>query len=315
MKNLISTGLVSLVLLASATASAAVCVQVDEARDNLAPGERAAVKTMVEGSLRGQNQAVGDTNCETTYTIYSLRLGNSVTANITGPNGSKSQKAGSIEELPETYDQLTRSLLSGETGGTATAGVNRNNVTKEQTARRRITADNLLFLRLGYGAVVGGKFASGPAFGLGYRYELDQLGIEISAFNIVGASDSDNEIGGLTGSLIRLGGLYYFDPIANNSAYLNLGLSWGGAAVNSRYQGDNYMYSGTGIQGEIGGGYELLRASTIRLFVEGNVVLPFYTSTIDTWGSNIDDSIYTPTFTISLGVGFGSSNRRAVEVY
>src|SRR5690554_2763944 len=225
MKNLISSGVVSLVLLASASASAAVCVQVDEARDNLDPAERVAVKTMVEDSLRNQNQQVGDTNCETTYKIYSLRLGNSVTAHISGPNGSKSQKASSIEELPETYDQLTRSLLNGETGSTATAGVNRHNVTKQQAVQRRMVADNLWFLRLGYGAVAGGDFASGPAFGLGYRYELDQLGIEISGFNFVGASDSDGDINGLTGSLIRLGGLYYFDPIANHSWYLNLGLS------------------------------------------------------------------------------------------
>src|SRR5690606_18881682 len=175
MKNLISTGVISAVLLASATASAAVCVQVDEARDNLAPAERAVIKTMAADSLRGQNESISDTNCETTYTIYSLRLGTTVTAHMSRPNGANSQKASTIEELPETYDQLARSLLSGETGETAIAGVNRNNVTKAQTAKRRITSDNLLFLRLGYGTVVGGDFASGPAFGLGYRYELDQL--------------------------------------------------------------------------------------------------------------------------------------------
>lgn len=315
MKNLVSTGVVSLVLLASGTASAAVCVQVDEARDNLAAAERAAIKTMVEDSLRRQNEQVSDTNCDTTYTIYSLRLGNSVTAHMSGPHGSKSQKSASIEELPETYDQLTRSLLSGETGETATAGLNRHNVTKEQTAKRRITSDNLLFLRLGYGAVVGGDFASGPAFGLGYRYELDQLGIEISGLNFVGASDTNGDINGLTGSLIRLGGLYYFDPIANHSWYLNLGLSWGGAAVNSDFNGEKHIYSGTGIQGEVGGGYEFLRASTIRMFVEANAVLPFYTSKLESFSGNMEDSIYTPTFTISLGVGFGSSNRKAIEVY
>lgn len=314
MKSLISSGVVSLVLLASASASAAVCVQVDEARDNLDPAERTAVKTMVEESLRGQNQSVSDTNCDTTYKIYSLRLGNSVTANISGPNGSKSQKASSIEELPETYDQLTRSLLNGETGSTATAGVNRHNVTKQQAVQRRIVADNLWFLRLGYGAVAGGDFASGPAFGLGYRYELDQLGIEISTLNIVAATDGSSDDGlGVSASWIRLGGLYFFNPVANHSAYLNVGLSWGTSASRSQYQGESYIYSGSGIQGEIGGGYEFLRASTIRMFVEANAVLPFYTSSID-W-SIVDDSIYTPTFTISLGVGYGSSNRSAVEIY
>lgn len=305
MKNLITTGMTALIMLASASASAAVCVQVDEARDNLEPSERAAVKTMVEESLRAQDQQVGGANCDTTYTIYSLRLGNSVTAHVSGPNGSKSQKAASIEELPETYDQLTRSLMNGETG--EAAGVDRHNVTEAQSNRNRLTSDNVFFLRLGYGAVLGGNLAGGPAFGFGFRYELDQLGIEISALNGVFATDGDSDTDlGFTGSLIRLGGLYYFESQANHSAYLNLGLSWGGAAATSEFQGEDRVYSGTGIQGEIGGGYEFLRASTIRLFVEGNLVLPFYTSTLDSWSSNVDDSIYTPTFTVSVGVGYGS---------
>jgi hypothetical protein len=312
MKNLLSMGAVALILLASASASAAVCVQVDEERDNLQPAERSAVKTMVEDSLREQNLEVSDTNCTTTYTIYSLRLGNSVTAHISGPNGSKSQKAHNIEELPETYDQLVRALISGESG--QTAGVDRTNVTKKQAAPRRVMADSLWFLRLGYGGIVGGNFASGPAFGFGYRYELDQLGIEISGLNFLLADDGDDELDlGFTGSWIRLGGLYFFNPTASNSPYVNVGLGWGASAVTSEFNNETFLYSGSGLQGEIGFGYEFLRASTIRLFFEGNLVLPFYTAT-QTF-MNEEDSIYTPSFTISLGLGYDTSPSTVVEVY
>lgn len=312
MKTLASVSLASLILLASASASAAVCVHVDEERDNLESGERQVIKTMVEESLRNQGESVTRDNCQETYTIYSLKLGNSVTAHISGPSGSKSQKANGLEDLPDTYDQLVRSVLSGTDG--QMAGTDRTNVTKEQAAPRRLIADNLWFLRLGYGAIVGGNFSSGPAFGLGYRHELDQFGLEISGFNMIVGGDqlSDGDVG-ITGSWIKLSGLYFFEPTANNSPYVSAGLSWGATGVTSGEGGSRQAYGGSGLQGEISGGYEFLRASTIRLFLEANAVLPFYTSKSSFLDSS--DSIYNPSFTLSVGVGYGSANRTAIETY
>lgn len=313
MKHVISMATIALTVALASSAWAAVCVEVDEERDNLQPAERAAVRTMVEDALRAQKLDVSRTNCATTYTIYSLRLGNSVTAHISGPEGSKSQKAQNIEELPETYGQLARALVGAEDG--QMAGVDRTNVTRKQAAPRRVSADSLWFLRLGYGAIVGGNFASGPAFGLGYRYELDQFGIEISGLNFLLATDGADDLdAGLTGSWIRLGGIYFFDPVANHSPYANLGLSWGGTAVTADFNNTRYAYTGSGLQGEIGVGYEFLRASTIRLFIEANAVLPFYTATIASFDDK-KDSIYTPSFTLSLGLGYDSSPSRIVEVY
>lgn len=313
MKHIISMAVIALSWTMATSAWAAVCVEVDEERDNLQPAERAAVRTMVEDALRAQKLDVSRTGCATTYTIYSLRLGNSVTAHISGPEGLKSQKAQNIEELPETYSQLARALVGGEEG--QMSGVDRTNVTRKQAAPRRVSADSVWFLRLGYGGIVGGNFASGPAFGLGYRYELDQYGIEISGLNFLLATDGgDSSDAGLTGSWIRLGGVYFFDELANHSPYANLGLSWGGTAVTSDFNGERYAYTGSGLQGEVGVGYEFLRASTIRLFIEANAVLPFYSTTITTF-DDVNDSIYTPSFTLSLGLGYDSSPRRIVEVH
>ncbi len=315
MKSYLSTLVVLSSVLFSSAAFAAVCVEVDESRDNLEPRDQAVVRTMVEDSLRNRNQTVGRENCTTTYIVYSLQLGNTITATIVGPEGTKTLKAHNIDELPETYDQLVQASLDG---GNA-SGMSRHNVTKKQAAPRREKADSLWYVRLGYGSVLGGDFSSGPGFGVGWRYELDSLGIEIAAFNTVLGTDGND--GGYNTTLVRLGGLYFFDPVSTSSMYLNGGLSWGWSHVATSVNTPNgkayNSFSGSGLQGEIAIGYEFLRASTIRLFVEANAMLPFYTATQNEWISsqNNQDSRYTPTFLISLGVGYDSNPSQTVEVY
>lgn len=318
MKTYLNSLVVLSCALFSSTAFAAVCVEVDESRDNLEPREQAVVRTMVEDSLRNRGQDVARENCETTYIIYSLQLGNTITATIVGPEGSKTLKAHNIDELPETYDQLVQASLDG---GNA-SGISRHNVTKKQAAPRREKADSLWYLRLGYGSVLGGDFSSGPGFGIGWRYELDSLGVEIAAFNsVLGTDGGNNGGGGYNFTLVRLGGLYFFDPVSTSSMYLNGGLSYGWTHVQtSTKTGNGTVYnsfSGSGLQGEIAIGYEFLRASTIRLFVEANAMLPFYTATQNDWLSDERDqsSRYTPTFLISLGVGYDSNPSQTVEIY
>jgi hypothetical protein len=310
MRNLLNITVALTLLLLSSTATAAVCVKVDEQRDNLQPAERQAVKTMVENSLRDQDLNVTTQSCTTTYTIYSLKLGNSVTANISGPEGSRTQKASNLDELPETYDQITAALISGEEG--QTAGTNRHNVTKKQAAPRRTRADSIYYTRLGYGAVLGGDFASGPAVGFGWRYELDSVGIDISGLNfILDTSDGD----GFNFTLVRLGGLYFFDPVSDTTPYVGAALSWGWTGVYEELDDGFTTYSGNGLQGEIGAGYEFLRSSTLRVFVEANAVLPFYTASRNTFEANNEESVYTPQFTINLGLGYDPNPSQVVEVY
>lgn len=310
MRYLIQTTLALALLLISGSASAAVCVKLDEERDNLKPSERLAVKTFVEDALQQEGLSVATDDCAQTYTVYSLRLGNSVTANIVGPEGEhRSQKAANLEELPETYSQITRAMVQGAAEGQM-AGVNRQNVTKKQAAPRRVKADNLFYARLGYGTILGGDLTSGPAFGFGWRYELDQMGIDISIFNMI--FDEDDADGAAV-TLARLGVLYFFDPVSDSTFYLNGALSYGFSGVTEEIDGEQVTFADNGLQGEAGFGYEFLRASTIRVFVEANAVLPFYAS--DAMIDGEEESRYTPTFTLSLGLGYDPDPSPQVEVY
>src|SRR5260370_9525128 len=104
--------------------------------------------------------------------------------------------------------------------------VDRPNVTSEQMAPRRVSADGLKYLRLGYGAVTGPSTTTGVAMGFGYRYELDRLAVQISIADLIIATDnaSQSRGGGVNGDIARLSGFLYPKPIANQSIYYRVAL-------------------------------------------------------------------------------------------
>jgi hypothetical protein len=299
-------------ILLARTASAAVCVTVDTSRDNLAEPDRNAALTILAQTLQQNGVEVSNQNCMGTYSVYNLRLGNSVNVYLQGPQGYRQATARTVEDLPALYSQMVRSLITGQPmDATSGAVVDRNNVTTAQAAPNRVEADSLWYIRLGYAAIAGPAFNTGPDLGFGYRYELDNVGIDAS-LNLVVATDrgsaADNNGGGsVGGSFIKLEAMYYTDPTANQSPYFGGGISWGGVATAN----SSVAYSGGGLQGELTAGYELLRASSIRLFGQFNATLPFYgVSGIDINGLTTNKS-YAPTFGLSLGLAWGRPAIRA----
>jgi len=306
-------------------ASAAVCAQVDASRDTLSDADRNATRIFLTQSLRREGLQVVESGCSETYTVYHVKLGNSVTVFMQSPQGYRETTAHAVEEIPAVYSQMIRSLLSGRPMNGANDTVDRTNVTSAQQAPNRVEADSLWYARLGYGGVAGPSFGHGPGIGFGYRYELDQLGIDLSFLNLMFANNSNNNGSsgsvGVTGTWIRLMALYFLNPAANRSAYVGAGLGWGATAVASATDvnsatGSVSAYSGSGLQGEVSLGYELLRASTIRIFLQGDVSLPFYKIHSETLTSTTTNyaSSYAPSFVVSMGIGWGHSTIRVREV-
>jgi hypothetical protein len=297
------------VALAARAAFAASCVILDPNRDNLADSDRAAAVTLLGQTLAQQGVEVSpqNQNCMATYLVYHVRLGASVTVYLQGPQGYRQATARALEELPSLYSQMVRSLLTGLPMDGTNGTVDRNNVTSAQQAPNRVEADSLWYVRLGYAAIAGPTFNEGPDVGFGYRYELDTIGIDLS-FNLVVATNRGSAgTGSVGGSFVKLSGLYFLDPTANASIYLGGGLSWGGTVVAS----DTAAYSGSGLQGEALAGYEVLRASTIRLFVQLDGTLPFYAVSQDNLALGAPSNrSYAPTFGLSFGLGWGRSITR-----
>jgi hypothetical protein len=287
------------------TASAAVCVELDPARDNLADQDRGALLTLLAQTLQQQGQEVSNQNCMGIYRVYHVRLGNSVTVFMQGPQGYRQATARALEDVPALYSQMVRSLLTGQPMAGSNATVDRSNVTSSQQAPNRVEADSLWYARLGYAGTLGPVFRSGPAIGFGYRYELDSIGVDLSFINFMFASESNNSGGsGVTGSWIKLMGLYFVNPMANASMYLGGGISWG----LTRLDGNGLSYTGNGLQAEASVGFEMLRASTIRLFVQADATAPLYLVRAEmplTGGTT--DGAWAPTVGLSFGIGWGRS--------
>jgi hypothetical protein len=322
----------------TATAAvAAVCVDVDTSRDTLSESDRNATRFLLAQALQREGIQVGQQDCAATYTVYHVKLGNSITVFLQGPQGHplstvpapigyRQATARALEDVPPIYSQMVRSLVSGQAMSAANDTVDRTNATAVEQAPNRVEADSLWYARLGYGGVLGPQFGHGPAFGFGYRYELDALGVDLSFFNFMVANNSGGNVNGsgssgITGSWIKLMALYFLNPTANRSSYLGGGVGWGATAAESTTStatpatnATTYSsYSGTGLQGELSAGYELLRASTIRMFVQADATLPLYqihSTTFDGTATYRTVSSYAPSFALTFGIGWGRSVTR-----
>jgi hypothetical protein len=303
------------VLLAIAgTASAEVCVALDESRDTLGPDDRRAATISFGQALAKAGVQATNTNCTETYTFYNVKLGESITVYVVAPTGTRQGRASKLDELPLVYEQLTHSIVSGQPMGSI-ENVDRTNATVDQMAPRRVSADGLKYVRLGYGAVTGKSTDAGTAIGFGYRYELDQLAVDVSFFNIVWASQDTmdqfgNHVsrGGLNGEWVRLGLINYQQPLSTSSLYYGGGLGYGSSAYFDVDNGGDY--SGSGLQLSGVAGYEMLRSSTIRMFLELNVTAPLYKASPTFYSSATEtgSSRWAPVASLTFGLGLGHSN-------
>jgi hypothetical protein len=292
--------------LAPGWAGATTCVHLDETKDGLSPEDQKAARTLFEEALSEAKVSVAREGCSETWTLYHVRLGESVTVVVSGPQGTRRERVKTLEDLPGTYSQMARSLLSGTANTSNGGNVDRRNVTASQSQTRRVKADAIWYGKIGYSATPAAGFQSGPAFGFGRRWELDQVGINFGFLNFALYQDGQRFEGVRTG-WVDLGLDYFFDAYANNSLYVGAGL---GLATHS-LPDVNGSFHGTGLEGRASVGYEMFRASTIRVFLQFDANLPMYRlsrqivdlSTQD----ESSDHVYTPTLALLLGLGWGAS--------
>lgn len=309
--------------LAAAEAGAQVCVKIDELQDTLTRDDRAAAVLLLnrQFAMAGE-QVVAD--CSTPYMLAHIKLGNSITVTLAGPKGERQGTALGLEDLPALYNQMVRSLLTGRPM-TGLSVVDRTNVTAAQAATApRVRSDSFTYARLGYGGIFGEQTYGTPSFGFGYRAELDKVALDVSFLNFqAGKPDYYGYSANAdSASLLKLSGLYLLNRNANSSPYFGGGLSWGRTDINETQPmettrvgtGPNTIYyynsggHGSGLQGELTAGYEFGRATTLRMFVQADATLPFYSvlsQTISSRGAvSSTTSRYAPSVVVSLGVGW-----------
>ena len=286
----------------TSTAWAQICVQLDTSKDGLPPQEQRSALALLADTFAGEGEQVVDPPCADVYTVYHLKFGNSVNVVVSGSKGIRKLGVGSLEEIPSAYSQIVRALLSGEEMS-STDTKTRNNVTERQSKPKRVKADTLYYVTIGPGITMGADpLVLNNAMAFGYRYELDQMALDLSYRFMIPSEDQNND-GGAVGVNLNLAGLYFKDPNANSSMYFGGGMGFGGASVRS----NDKFYSGSGLSGNAVIGYEMMRTSTIRFFIEAVTQLPFFKSTEDTglFGDPTGDSMWSPMVALSVGGGFG----------
>ena len=289
------------------TARADICVSVDETRDTFSDADRKAAVFLLVSQFEAEGQRVVSEGCTDPYVVSHVELGRTITVTLAGPQGKRDGVAIGMDDVPALYSQLVRALLSGRDVGSMTKVVDRTNVVVAQTAPLRVEADSLMYVRLGYGSQLGAASRSGAAMGIGFRRELDALAIDVSFANILKQAAGTGYLNnGSSASLIKLVVLRYGNKTSNSSVYWGGGASWGSV---SGWSNNNY-WGGSGIQGELTAGYEMLRASNIRMFWQTDVVLPLYSVAVENLKNlSVSNRQYMPTATISFGLGWQRDRR------
>jgi hypothetical protein len=303
-------------------AQAQVCVQIDRAQDTLnEEDQRAAVLLLNrQFALAGEEVAA---DCPAPYLLAHVKLGTVITVTLSGPKGERTGTALGLDDLPALYSQMVRSLETGR----PLAGfgiVDRTNVTAAQSTAQRVHSDGFSYARLGYGGIFAERAYGVPSFGFGYRAELDRMAIDVSFLNLQPSNFdyASSSPRASSNSFIKLSGLYMLNRTANSTPYIGAGLSWGRTSIDrnmpvpveapGRSNVTNATYPafghGSGLQGELNVGYELARATTIRVFVQADAVLPFYSVTTETFSSRglmvSSGRRYTPSLVMSVGLGW-----------
>ncbi|MGH9410710.1 MAG: hypothetical protein ACRD1V_14800 [Vicinamibacterales bacterium] len=178
----------------------------------------------------------------------------------------------------------------------------------------RVQSGSFGYARLGYGATTATGGSAGPAFGFGYRAEIDSFGLDISFLNeqLPSSNNVPEESGASAASLLKLEALYFAKPKANATAYVGGGVGWGVTSLARTSSPDSSStWSGSGLQGELTVGYELPRSTTMRLFVQADTSLPFYRVIGQTFTySGLASSTafagrrYAPSIVVSIGMGW-----------
>ena len=326
MRSMIPGPLLAMFLVAvtAGAAHAQVCVEIDTPRDTLDPQDRAAAVLLLtrQFALAGEEVTA---DCATPYVLAHIKLGNTITVSLSGPTGTREGIALGLDDLPALYSQMVRSLLTGRPM-TGLGVVDRTNVTAAQATAQRVHSDAFTYARLGYSGIFGDRAYGMPAFGFGYRAELNSVAIDVSFINMqVGSSDYYGSSGARAGSLLKLSGLYLVNREANATPYFGGGLSWGNTSISSESRpvlvasrapgvpnGSTAYYTsgghGSGLQGELTAGYEFGRATTIRMFVQADAILPFYSVTSQTFSTRgaVTNTArrYVPSLVMSVGLGW-----------
>lgn len=297
------------VLFALATPGASpptTCAAIDETADMLGADDRRTALALIRQALSATGRTVVESGCAETVTVSHVRVGSSINVAVRAAGGARVARAASMESLPDTYLALLRDEgpLTATTAAAPAAAPSTHASASSRSWFGFGAGHGQLYARLGYhGTTAGDDAKFGPSLGIGYRFEVGRLLLDASTANLNfwrrTQRDSYDET---WNAYLRLMAFRYVDDLVGVDLYAGGGLSYG------QLRGyDEGIGHGDGMQGEIGIGYEMLRTTVVRAFVQLVTSVPFYALYSE---SHIHPAVVTErrdyglTTALSVGVGF-----------
>ena len=167
-------------------------------------------------------------------------------------------------------------------------------------SQAQVPGAGVVFGQVGAGTVANADTYETPmALGAGFRYEIGNAAVEIAGRAVF--SDDVYGQNNLSSTQLRLMGQYMLNGGSMASPYFGAGMGVSSVSMDA----DGLGYEGEGLSAELAAGLSFLRDSPVRLNVEAAASLPFYRLDRGIHAAAFeDDTVYAPTFSLNLGLGF-----------
>jgi hypothetical protein len=300
--------------LASALPStpAPLCITLDRTADKLSESERHTVMALIEQAVAATGGRMAAEGCAEPLALSHVKVGDAISVALRGPSGARFAQAPSLQALPEIYARLFDEAKAPRPAGMASSGpaLAQGQEPAEPPSRFGFgDGHGQFYARLGYNGTASDGLSTGPGLGIGYRRELGNLMFDVSTLNMSFWRQSQySSYNDIWNAYLRLMAFRYLSDLFHGAdLYAGAGLSYGESKTPEGLQN-------RGIQGDVGFGYELLRRTALRSFIQVIATLPFYEVYQDRYPNSYDPAYTgppTPTritayaFSIAASIGIG----------
>jgi hypothetical protein len=291
---------------------APMCITLDRSADKLSDGERQTAMALIEQAVAATGGRMAAQGCSDPLALSHVKVGEAVSVALRGPGGARFAQASGLQALPEVYARLFQEATRPQPAASPAqvALVEQHAETPEPRSSVWFgDGHGQFYARLGYNGTAREGLTTGPSLGLGYRRELGNLMFDVSSLNMnLWRQSQYDSYNGTWNAYLRLMAFRYLsDLLRGADLYAGAGFSYGETKTPDGMKGQ-------GIQGDVGFGYELLRHTVLRSFLQVVATFPFYQAFKDEYPKYVPGVIEpsTPTrttgyaFTVaaSIGVGF-----------
>jgi hypothetical protein len=269
------TTLVSLALAGAPSPSppavpAPLCITLDRTADKLSDGERQTATALIEQAVAATGGRMATEGCSDPLALSHVKVGEAISVALRGPGGATFAQAPSLQALPEVYARL----FQGAARVQPASGPAQVALAEQAESPSRIgfgDGHGQFYARLGYNGTARQGLTTGPSLGLGYRRELGNLMFDVSTLNMNfwRQSQYDSYTDTWNAFLRLMAFRYLSDVLHGADLFVGAGLSYGETKTQDGMRGQ-------GIQGDVGFGYELLRRTVLRSFIQVVATVPFY---------------------------------------